>query len=110
MLRAPVAQICLRRAQMVPVGFRLHPEPFDGSELAVNAEQPLDDTLRLLVASLAEMVIADDPVRVEEVERGPVVVVEGRPDRVLTVDRDRVVDRSLHHRVLYAVDLALERE
>jgi hypothetical protein len=45
----------------------------------------------LLVASFAEVVVADDAVGVDEVERRPVVVVEGAPDLVVVVDRDRVV-------------------
>jgi hypothetical protein len=45
---------------LVPVGLGLHPEPFDGDELALDAEQPLDDALGLLVASFAEVVVADD--------------------------------------------------
>ena len=50
------------------------------------------------------------PSRVDEVERRPVVVVEGAPDRVVVVDRDRVVDRSLLDRPPHAVDVVLERE
>jgi len=42
------------RAQVVPVGLRLHADPLDGDELALDAEQLLDDALRLLVAPLAE--------------------------------------------------------
>ena len=110
MLAAPVAEIRLGRPQVVPVGLRLHAEPFDGDELALDAEQPLDDALRLLVASFAEVVVADHAVRVDEVERRPVVVVEGAPDLVVVVDRDRVVDRSLLRRPPHAVDLVLERE
>ena len=95
---------------MVPVGCRLDAEPFDGDELALDAEQPLDDALGLLVASLAEVLVADDAVRVDEVERRPVVVVERAPDRVVVVDRDRVVDLSLLDRRPDAVDLVLEGE
>ena len=71
--------------QVVPVGLRLHADPFDGDELALNAEQTLDDALGFLVASFAEVVVADDAVRVDEVERRPVVVVEGGPDLVVVV-------------------------
>jgi hypothetical protein len=42
--------------------------PHGGDELALDAEQPLDDALRLLVASFAEVVVADDAVRVDEVQ------------------------------------------
>jgi len=41
---------------MGPVGLRFDAEPLDGDELALDAEQPLDDSLRPFVASLAEVV------------------------------------------------------
>ena len=109
-LGAPVAEIGLGSPQVVPVGLRLHAEPFDGDELALDAEQSLEDALRLLVAAFAEVLVADHAVRVDEVERRPVVVVEGAPDRIVVVDRDRVVDLSLLRRLLHAVDLLLEGE
>jgi len=42
----------------------------------------------LLVASFADVVVADDAVGVDEVQRRPVVVVEGAPNCVVVVDRD----------------------
>jgi hypothetical protein len=63
--------------QVVPVGRRLHADPFDGDELALHAEQTLDDALGFVVATLTEVLVADDAVRVDEVERRPVVVREG---------------------------------
>ena len=86
------------------------PEPFDGDELALDAEQPLDHALRLLVAAFAEVVVADDSLGIDEVQRGPVVVVECAPDRIVVVDCDRVVDLSLGRRLPHAIDLVLERE
>jgi hypothetical protein len=50
--------------------------PFDGDEFALHAEQSLDDVLGLLVASFAEVVVADDAFGVDEIERRPVVVVD----------------------------------
>jgi hypothetical protein len=44
-LAAPVAQVRLRGAQVLPVGLRLHAAPFDGDGLALDAQQPLDDAL-----------------------------------------------------------------
>ena len=73
---------------MVPVGLRLHAEPLDGDEFALDAQQPLDDALRVLVASFAEVMVADDSVRDDEVKRRPVMVVEGAPDLVVVVERD----------------------
>jgi hypothetical protein len=41
------------------------------------------------------VVVADHALRIDEVERRPVLVVEGAPDLIVVVDGDRVVDRSL---------------
>jgi hypothetical protein len=75
-LAAPGAEIRLGRTEVVPGGLRLNADPFGGDEVALDAEQPLDDALRLLVASFAEVLVADDAVRVDEVERRPVVVAK----------------------------------
>jgi hypothetical protein len=109
-LAALVAEIRLGRPQVVPVGLRLHPDASDGDELALDAEQPLDDALGFVVTCLAEVLVPNHTVRVDEVERRPVVIVEGAPDLVAVVDRDRVVDRSLLRRPSHAVDVMLERE
>src|SRR5258705_12823484 len=110
MLRPEVAEIRLGRTQVVQVGLRLNADPFNGDELAVNAEQPLDDAPRLLVAALAEVLVADDALRIDEVERRPVVVVEGAPDGVVVVDRDRVVDPAFLRGLPDTVDVVLEGE
>jgi hypothetical protein len=95
---------------VVPVGLRLDAGSLDGVELALDSQQPLDDAFALLVASFAEVVVADDPFRVGDVKRGPVVVVEGAPDRVVVIERDRVVDRRLRRCPLDAFEIVLERE
>ena len=56
------------------------------------------------------MVVANVALCVHEVERRPVVVVEGGPDPVLVVERDGIVDRSLLRRQPHALELVLERE
>jgi hypothetical protein len=61
-LAAPVAEIRLGRPQVVPVGLRLDAQTFDRDEFPLDPEQPLDDALRLLIASFAEVVVADDAV------------------------------------------------
>jgi hypothetical protein len=66
--------------------------------------------LGLLVASFAELLVADDPVLVDEVERRPVAVIERAPDVVVVVDRDRVLDPSLLDRPPDSVDLVFEGE
>jgi hypothetical protein len=73
-------------------------------------QQLLDDHFRLLVLAFAEMVMPDTPLHVGEVQRGPVVTVEGTPYRVVVVDRDRVVDPHAFHGAAYVIHVVLERE
>ena len=95
---------------MIPVGRRLDANPFNADEVALDSEQLLDHALRLLVAALAELLIANDALLVDEVERRPVVVIERAPDLIVVVDRDRVVDSSRFDRRPDALDLVLEGE
>ncbi len=52
------------------------------------AQQLLDDPLAFLVSALAELMVPDAPLRVGDVDRGPVPVGERVPDCVVAVDRD----------------------
>ena len=55
-------------------------------------QELLDHHLGQRVLALAEVVEADPPLRVGDVDRRPVVIGEGAPDAVVAVDRDRVLD------------------
>jgi hypothetical protein len=46
----------------------------------------------------------------DEVQRRPGAIGERVPDRVVVVDRDRVLDRPLADRPPHALDVLLERE
>src|SRR5579864_6194537 len=52
----------------------------------------------------------DMPLRVGEVQRGPVVIVEGTPYRVVVVDRDRVADPHAFHGAADVIHVLLEPE
>ena len=54
----------------------------------------LDDALRILVIMLAEMVMTDAALCVDEIGRRPIFVAEGSPDCIGVVDRDGIVDFS----------------
>ena len=110
MLTAPVAEIRLRRPQVVPVGLGLHPNPFDVDEVAFESEQPLDHPFGLLVTAFTEVLVTDDPVGVDEVERRPVVVGERAPDGVLVVEGNWVVDLSHGRGLPHTGEVVLERE
>ena len=52
--------------------------------------------------------VADASSRVEEVQRGPVVVVEGPPDGRVVVERDWEADVHVLHRATHVVEVLLE--
>jgi hypothetical protein len=56
------------------------------------------------------VLVADDALAVDEVERRPVVVGEGVPDRVVVVLGDGVVDPALLVGLAHEVDVVLEGE
>jgi hypothetical protein len=69
-----------------------------------------DDGLRSVVVALAEVVMACLTVRVEHVERWPVVVVETAPDRVVSVKGDGVADAEVTGGCLDVLRASLELE
>ena len=73
-------------------------------------EQALNDHFRLFVCALAEVVMPDVPLGIDEVESRPVLVVERCPDPVVAVDRDRVIEAHLLHGPADVVDVFLEGE
>ena len=100
-LGALVAEVVLGRLERAPVRGGLDAAALDVDESAADlagsglVQQLPDRRLRPLVLALAEAVVPDLPFRVHEVDRGPVAVVEGLPDRVVVVDRDRIADPHL---------------
>src|SRR4051794_9454441 len=96
--------------QVIPVGFGFHPYPSYRHQVTVDAEQPLDEALRSFVPSFAEVLVADDAVPIDEVERRPIAVGERAPDLVVIVGRDGVADGSVPRRLLDAVEIVLEGE
>ena len=63
------------------------------------AEQLADLGFRFFVPTFTEVVIAHAALRVNEIERGPILVVERAPDFVVVVDRDRIMDFQILDRV-----------
>ncbi len=78
--------------------------------LAGFGQQLADHVLALAVLAFAEMVVADLALRIDEVMRRPVLVVEAAPDRIVVVQRDRVVDAQILHRLGHVGRILLERE
>ena len=107
---ALVAEVVLGRLERLPVGGGLDAVGFDGHRILGDAQQLLDDLFRPLVVALSESMVPDLPLGVDDVESRPVSVVEGLPDRVVVVDRDRIVDPHLLHGPADVVEVVLERE
>jgi hypothetical protein len=70
----------------------------------------LEHHLGHVVVALAEAVVADLPLGVDEVQRWPVEVGEGGPDGVVVVDRDRVVDPQVLDLSADVAEVVLEVE
>ena len=86
---------------MFPIRGRLHAITPDRNQFAADAggarlgEELLDDALRLDKPALAELVVTNATRGVNEVERGPVVVPESTPDRVIAVHGNRKADTQV---------------
>src|SRR4029453_10542321 len=92
--------IRLGRTQALPGGLSLEAFVGDGDEIVRDvgaprfSQQLLDDALAFLVAAFAEVVVANPPFRVGDVDRGPVVIGERLPHAVLAVEGDGYSIRS----------------
>ena len=112
-------EVHLGRFQTLPIGGQLESRRRHRHDAAVVAggarrarvrEESLNGLLGSLVLSLAEVAVADASARVEEVERGPVAVVEGPPEGGVVVERDREADVHVLHRATHVVEVLLEGE
>jgi hypothetical protein len=73
-------------------------------------QQLLNDPFRLFVFALAELVMSNAPLRVYEIEGGPIPVLESAPDRIVAIKRDRVNDPHVLHGMADVIDIFLKRK
>ena len=113
---ASVADVGLGSLEAGPVRGLLEPVRHDGREVTGNSlcagvgQQSLNDPFRTLVLALAEFVMPNHTLCVDEVLRGPIVVGEGLPDRVVVVERDRILDVHVVCGPTHVADVVLEPE
>src|SRR5205085_5132893 len=74
------------------------------------SQQLLDNLFRLFVIALAELMMPNAPLRIYEIEGGPILVLESAPDRVVVIHRDRINDPHLLHCPADVIDIFLEWE
>src|SRR5437763_11598440 len=73
-------------------------------------QQLLNDHFRLFVFALAEMMMSNLSPRIDEIEGGPVLVLERTPYRMVAIDRDRIIDSHVLRGPANVLDVLLERE
>ena len=54
------------------------------------------------------MMMPNTPLRIDEIERRPILVAEGTPDDMVVVDRDRVIDPHVLHGPANVVEVLFE--
>src|SRR5437773_12043221 len=115
-LRLLTAEIILLRSQIVPVRGNFRPAWIDlhgivaHSGISGFAQELLNDRLRALVLALAELVMPDLAVRIDDIHGGPITIAECVPYRGVAVDRDGIVDAEHLERRPNVVDVLLEPE
>ena len=57
-----------------------------------SASNALNDHFRLFVRALAEMMMSNTPLRIDEIQRRPILVPESAPYDMVAVHCDRVID------------------
>src|SRR5262245_23413602 len=112
-----VAEVVFRRFQVRPVGGSFNAAALDGDQVlwtkAAGAgllQQFLNEFFGLLVLAFAEMMMARAPLRVDEIERRPILVLEAAPYGIVVVDGDR---KSQSHRLCglaHVIEVFLEAE
>src|SRR6266545_7499026 len=93
-----IADIIFPRLQAAPIGGSFNTTGVDRNQLVTDIAYPgvgqqlLNDHFRLFVLALAVLMMANLPLRIDKIERRPIVVVERNPDRIVAIDRDRIID------------------
>ena len=73
-------------------------------------QQSLNNHFRLFVFALAELMMANMPLRIDKIEGRPIVVLEGTPDRMVAIDRDRILDPQVFRGSTNVIDVFLKCE
>src|SRR5215212_2768185 len=90
---ALIADVVLRGPQAVPIGGSFSTIGIDRNQFMIAAidsglgQQLLNCHLRLFVFTLAEMMMSNMPLHIDEIEGRAIPVVEGTPYRIVVIDR-----------------------
>src|SRR5438552_4787949 len=115
-LAAVVADIIFRGLQVAPIGGSFRTAGIDGNQIVTDAtvsglgQQLLNDSLRLFVFTLAELMMPDAPLRIDDIKGRPVFILESAPYGKVAIDRDRIIDSHVLGGSANVVDVLLECE
>ena len=70
----------------------------------------LNDPFRLFVFTLAELMMPNASLRIDDIKGRPIFVLESTPYRKVAIDRDRIIDPHLLRGSANVVDVLLEWE
>src|SRR5438093_7261188 len=73
-------------------------------------QQLLNDLFGLFVFALAEMMMANAPLRIDEIESRPIFVLESTPYRIVVIDRDWIINLHVLRGSANVIDVFLECE
>ena len=102
-LGALIPDIIFRRLQAAPIGGHFETAGIDRDQVIADAagaglvQQSLNDHFRLFVRALAEVLMPNTPLRIDEIQRRPILVPEGSPYDMLIVHCDRIIDPHVLH-------------
>src|SRR4029453_9926535 len=113
-LGALIADIVFRRLQAAPIGGSFRTTGIDRNQFMIDVadsglgQQLLNNPFRLFVFTLAEMMMANAPLRIDKIEGRPIFVLESTPYRIVIIDRDRVIDLHVLRGSANVIDAFLE--
>src|SRR6266496_1395330 len=115
-LGTPVADIVFRGLQVSPIGGSFRTAGIDRNQIVTDAavsglgQQLLNDSFRLFVIALAKLMMANAPLRIDDIEVRPIFILESTPYCMVAIDRDRIVDSHVLRGSANVIDVLLERE
>src|SRR6266498_5484404 len=115
-LGALIADIVFWGLQAAPIGGSFSTTGIDRDKIMSDAadsslgQQLLNNHFRLFVFALAELMMSNMPLRVDEIEGWPIVVVESTPYRIFVIDSDRIIDPHVFRGSANVIDVFLKFE
>ena len=113
---ALIANIGFRRLQAVPIGGRFSTTGLDRNQLMTDAaetslgQQLLNNPFRLGICAFAEVVMANMPLRIDDIESRPILVLERTPERIAVIDRDGIIDPHVLRRLAHVLEVVFKGE